>query len=186
MKELSSLEPTLHQILLRLLLEDDKSRRTEVLTRLSRQYVHDDLPLALAYLMAFDSGDFAKEIFDDLIKRSRKGERDSTHREQERWRLASCYYFALQCLVYVCSTQLVNKPSIYQLDICFLTLFNCQTDQRELSDICFDNMVNVVQRVQDIIENHEVDLAQSTVRFVICKSPGNYHKVLKCYLLVGH
>lgn len=45
--------------------------------------------------------DAAGELFEDMANRARDGDWGAMRAEEEKWRLAGCYYFALRCLIYL-------------------------------------------------------------------------------------
>jgi hypothetical protein len=49
----------------------------------------------------FVQDDAAGELFEDMANRARDGDWGAMRAEEERWRLAGCYYFALRCLIYL-------------------------------------------------------------------------------------
>ncbi len=95
-----------------------------LVARLARANAHVDLPLTFAYLAAADQvphracasltalskaqgptqcvqDDAAGELFEDMANRARDGDWGAMRAEEEKWRLAGCYYFALRCLIYL-------------------------------------------------------------------------------------
>lgn len=128
---------------------------------LARSHAPLDFPLALAYLAASNEEEAARELLEDLAQRARDGEWDPLRQEEEQWRLAGCYYFALRCLAYFCSSPSASVLMSLTQHIDDLGSHTKMLAQNRYVDpkrlLHGESMSSVVQRLQDLIESPAFD-----------------------------